>query len=145
MLDDKFDRNSPPPTPALIAEKGAVALFHPWHAAQRADHPRAGRAQVPLVGPPPAPCCCMSRSAVSSTCGPPTSAKRKGGRPARLHRHHQHRRAASTDDTFGSDALVGVKAGFDAAKLKPVFLGKYDRSNPTLPSFLSMYPPPRRR
>ena len=34
------------------------------------------------------------------------------------------------DDTFGADALVGIKAGFEAKKLKPVFLGKYDRSKP---------------
>ncbi len=34
------------------------------------------------------------------------------------------------DDTFGTDALVGIKAGFDAKNLKPVFLGKYDRSKP---------------
>lgn len=34
------------------------------------------------------------------------------------------------DDTFGADALVGVKAGFEASKLKPVFLNKYDRTKP---------------
>ena len=34
------------------------------------------------------------------------------------------------DDTFGADALIGVKAGFEAKKIKPVFLGKYDRSKP---------------
>ena len=34
------------------------------------------------------------------------------------------------DDTFGADALVGIKAGFEAKNLKPVFLGKYDRSKP---------------
>ncbi len=34
------------------------------------------------------------------------------------------------DDTFGTDALVGIKAGFEAKNLKPVFLGKYDRSKP---------------
>ena len=34
------------------------------------------------------------------------------------------------DDTFGADALVGIRAGFEAKKLKPVFLGKYDRSKP---------------
>ena len=34
------------------------------------------------------------------------------------------------DDTFGTDALTGVKAGFEAKKMKPAFLGKYDRSKP---------------
>ena len=34
------------------------------------------------------------------------------------------------DDTFGTDALIGIKAGFDAKNLKPAFLGKYDRSKP---------------
>ena len=34
------------------------------------------------------------------------------------------------DDTFGADALVGIKAGFAAKKLEPIFLMKYDRSKP---------------
>ena len=34
------------------------------------------------------------------------------------------------DDTFGSDGFVGIKAGFEAAKLTPVFVGKYDRAKP---------------
>ena len=34
------------------------------------------------------------------------------------------------DDTFGTDALIGIKAGFVAKNLKPAFLGKYDRSKP---------------
>ena len=34
------------------------------------------------------------------------------------------------DDTFGTDALIGIKAGFEAKKLKPAFLGKYDRAKP---------------
>ena len=39
------------------------------------------------------------------------------------------------DDTFGADGLVGVTAGFDAAKLKPAFVGKYDRSKPDFTQF----------
>ena len=34
------------------------------------------------------------------------------------------------DDTFGADAVIGIKAGFEVAKLTPVFLGKYDRTKP---------------
>ena len=34
------------------------------------------------------------------------------------------------NDTFGTDALIGIKAGFEAKKLKPAFLGNYDRSKP---------------
>jgi branched-chain amino acid transport system substrate-binding protein len=34
------------------------------------------------------------------------------------------------DDTFGSDGFTGIKAGFEAAKLTPVFVGKYDRAKP---------------
>ena len=33
-------------------------------------------------------------------------------------------------DTFGADGLVGITAGFEAAKLKPAFVSKYDRSKP---------------
>lgn len=39
------------------------------------------------------------------------------------------------DDTFGADGLVGVTAAFDAAKLKPAFVGKYDRSKPDFTLF----------
>jgi ABC-type branched-subunit amino acid transport system substrate-binding protein len=34
------------------------------------------------------------------------------------------------DDTFGTDAIVGIKTGFEVAGLTPVFLGKYDRTKP---------------
>ena len=34
------------------------------------------------------------------------------------------------DDSFGADGFIGVKAGFEAAKLTPVFVGKYDRAKP---------------
>lgn len=39
------------------------------------------------------------------------------------------------DDTFGADGLVGIKAGFDAAKLTPAFIDKYDRSKPEFTQF----------
>jgi len=39
------------------------------------------------------------------------------------------------DDTFGADGLVGITAGFEAAKLKPAFVGKYDRSKPDFTQF----------
>ncbi len=34
------------------------------------------------------------------------------------------------DDTFGADGFNGLKSGFEATKLTPVFVGKYDRSKP---------------
>ena len=34
------------------------------------------------------------------------------------------------DDTFGADGFTGLKTGFDATKLTPVFVGKYHRSKP---------------
>jgi ABC-type branched-subunit amino acid transport system substrate-binding protein len=34
------------------------------------------------------------------------------------------------DDTFGADGFTGLKSGFEATKLTPVFIGKYDRSKP---------------
>lgn len=34
------------------------------------------------------------------------------------------------DDSFGADLLAGARRGFEAAKLSPAFVGKFDRSKP---------------
>lgn len=34
------------------------------------------------------------------------------------------------DDSFGADGFIGVQSGFAAARLSPVFVGKYDRAKP---------------
>ena len=39
------------------------------------------------------------------------------------------------DDTFGTDGLMGIMAGFENAKLKPAFVGKYERSKPDFTQF----------
>ena len=39
------------------------------------------------------------------------------------------------DDTFGTDGLMGIMAGFENAKLKPAFVGKYERSKPDFTKF----------
>ena len=39
------------------------------------------------------------------------------------------------DDTFGTDGLIGIMAGFENAKLKPAFVGKYERSKPDFTQF----------
>lgn len=39
------------------------------------------------------------------------------------------------DDTFGADGFNGLKSGFEASKLTPVFIGKYDRAKPDYTPF----------
>ena len=34
------------------------------------------------------------------------------------------------DDTFGAGGFSGITSGFETANLKPVFVGKYDRTKP---------------
>ena len=133
MLDDKFDpKLAAANARTLISEKGAVALFLTRGTPHNEQIiPVLDELKVPLVGPS------TGAMLLHDTV-----------RRNMFNVHSTYQRAAEkavsllgsigitsigvlhVDDTFGADALVGIKAGFEGAKLKPVFLGKYDRSKP---------------
>ena len=133
MLDDKFDpKLAAANARTLISEKGAVALFLTRGTPHNEQIiPVLDELKVPLVGPS------TDAMLLHDTV-----------RRNMFNVHSTYQRAAEkavsllgsigitsigvlhVDDTFGADALVGIKAGFEGAKLKPVFLGKYDRSKP---------------
>lgn len=133
MLDDKFDpKLAAANARTLIAEKGAVALFLTRGTPHNEQIiPVLDELKVPLVGP----------STGAMLLHEPV---RRNVFNVRSTYQREAEKAVSllgsigitsigvlhVDDTFGADALIGVKAGFEAAKLKPVFLGKYDRTKP---------------
>ena len=133
MLDDKFDpKLAAANARTLITEKGAVALFLTRGTPHNEQIiPVLDELKVPLVGP----------STGAMLLHEPI---RRNVFNVRSTYQREAEKAVSllgsigitsigvlhVDDTFGADALVGIKAGFEGAKLKPVFLGKYDRSKP---------------
>jgi len=133
MLDDKFDpKLAAANARTLISEKGAVALFLTRGTPHNEQIiPVLDELKVPLVGP----------STGAMLLHDPV---RRNVFNVRSTYQREAEKAVSllgsigitsigvlhVDDTFGADALVGIKAGFEGAKLKPVFLGKYDRSKP---------------
>ena len=132
-MDDKFDpKIAAANARALIVDKRAVALF----LTRGTPHneliiPVLDELKVPLVGP----------ATGAMVFHEPVKRYVFNVRPA-------YRREAENaitlltaigitsigvlhvDDTFGADALVGIQAGFNAKKLAPAFLIKYDRANP---------------
>ena len=133
MLDDKFDpKLAAANARTLITDKGAVALFLTRGTPHNEQIiPVLDELKVPLVGP----------STGAMLLHEPI---RRNVFNVRSTYQREAEKAVSllgsigitsigvlhVDDTFGADALVGIKAGFEGAKLKPVFLGKYDRSKP---------------
>jgi branched-chain amino acid transport system substrate-binding protein len=132
-LDDKFE---PALTVAnaksLIAERGVVAMFlNRGTPHTEAIRPLLEQHGVPLVGP--------STGAM---------ALHKPVHPLIFNVRATYQREAEkavqhlatigitrigivhVDDSFGSDAFAGAGKGFAAAKLEPVFVGKFDRSKP---------------
>ncbi len=132
-LDDKFDpKTAAANARTLITEKGAVALF----LTRGTPHneliiPVLDELKVPLLGP----------STGAMLLHNPV---RKYVFNVRSTYQREAEKAIGllssigitsigvlhVADSFGADAFVGVKAGFDATKLTPVFIGKYDRAKP---------------
>ena len=132
-LDDKFDpKLAAANARTLIVEKRAVALF----LTRGTPHneliiPVLDELRVPLVGP--------STGAMLLH----TPVKRYVFNVRSTYQREAEKGVAllsaigitsigvlHVDDTFGADGFMGVKAGFETAKLSPVFVGKYDRSKP---------------
>ena len=133
MLDDKFDpKLAAANARTLIAEKGAVALFLTRGTPHNEQIiPVLDELKVPLVGPSTGAMLLhepLRRNVFNVRSTYQREAEKAVGLLGSI--GITSIGVLHVDDTFGSDALVGVKAGFDAAKLKPVFLGKYDRSKP---------------
>lgn len=132
-LDDKFDpKLAATNARTLIAEKGAVALF----LTRGTPHnelivPVLDELKVPLIGP--------STGAMLLH----TPVKKYVFNVRSTYQREAEKGIAllsaigitsigvlHVDDTFGADGFTGLKSGFDATKLTPVFVGKYDRSKP---------------
>jgi len=132
-MDDKFDpKLAAANARTLITEKGAVALFLTRGTPHNEQIiPILDELRVPLVGP--------STGAMLLH-----SPVRKNVFNVRSTYQREAEKAIGllasigitsigvlhVDDTFGADALVGIKVGFDGSQMKPVFLNKYDRSKP---------------
>lgn len=133
MLDDKFDpKTAAANARTLITENGAVALF----LTRGTPHneliiPVLDELKVPLVGPSTGAMLLHSpvrRNVFNVRSTYQREAEKAVGLLSSI--GITSIGVLHVDDTFGADAVVGIKAGFEAAKLTPVFLGKYDRTKP---------------
>lgn len=137
-LDDKFDpKIAATNARTLIVEKRAVALFM----TRGTPHneliiPILDELKVPLVGPSTGAMLLHSpvKKYVFNVRSTYQREAEKGiGLLAAI--GITNIGVLHVDDTFGTDGLVGITAGFEAAKLKPAFVGKYDRSKPDFTQF----------
>ena len=132
-LDDKFETKlAAANARTLIVERGAVALF----LTRGTPHneliiPILDEFKVPLVGPsigamllhePPRRHVFNVRSAYQRETEKAVALLQSIGITSIGVLH--------VDDSFGADAVIGAQTGFEKAQLKPVFLGKYDRTKP---------------
>lgn len=137
-LDDKFDpKLAAANARTLIADKGAVALFM-TRGTPHAELiiPILDEMKVPLVGPSTGAMLLHSpvKKYVFNVRSTYQREAEKGiGLLAAI--GITTIGVLHVDDTFGADGLVGITAGFEAAKLKPAFVGKYDRSKPDFTQF----------
>ena len=139
-LDDKFDpKLAAANARTLIADKGVVALFM-TRGTPHAELiiPILDELKVPLVGPSTgamllhAP---VKKYVFNVRSTYQREAEKGIGLLAAI--GITTIGVLHVDDTFGADGLVGITAGFEAAKLKPAFVGKYDRSKPDFTQFVS--------
>jgi len=132
-MDDKFDpKTAAANARTLITEKGAVVLF----LTRGTPHneliiPVLDELKVPLVGPSTG-AMLLHAPVKKHVFNVRSTYQREAEKGVGL---LSSIGIASigvlhVDDTFGADGAIGVKAGFEAAKLTPVFIGKYDRTKP---------------
>jgi branched-chain amino acid transport system substrate-binding protein len=132
-LDDKFD---PPLTVAntkkLIEERGVVAMFlNRGTPHTEAIRPLLEQHKVPLVGP-------STGAMVLHKPVHPLIFNVRAPYLREAEKAVQHLATIGmtkiavvhVDDAFGADAVAGATKGFQAAKLEPVMVGKFDRSKP---------------
>ena len=132
-LDDKFDpKLAAANARTLIVEKRAVVLF----LTRGTPHneliiPVLDELKVPLVGPSTG-AMLLHTPVKRQVFNVRSTYQREAGKGVALLSAIGITSIGvlHVDDTFGADGFVGVKAGFEAAKLSPVFVGKYDRSKP---------------
>jgi len=132
-LDDKFDpKTAAANARTLISENGAVALF----LTRGTPHneliiPVLDELKVPLLGPSTGAMLLHSpvkRNVFNVRSTYQREAEKAVGLLSSI--GITSIGVLHVDDTFGADAVIGIKAGFEVAKLTPVFLGKYDRTKP---------------
>jgi branched-chain amino acid transport system substrate-binding protein len=139
-LDDKFDTKiAAANARTLIVDKGAVALF----LVRGTPHvelmlPILDEFKVPLVGPSTGAMLLHSpvKKYVFNVRSTYQREAEKGiGLLAAIGITSVG--VLHVDDTFGEDGLMGIKAGFEAAKLTPAFIGKYSRTKPDFAAFVA--------
>ncbi|MFY9513941.1 MAG: ABC transporter substrate-binding protein [Rubrivivax sp.] len=134
-LDDRFDpKLAADNARKLIVERGAVALFmNRGTPHSEAIRPLLDQYEVPLVAPstgamvlhkPVHPWIFNVRATYQREAEKAVSHLATVGmeRIALVH----------VDDSFGADGAAGAMKGFEAAKRKPLFVEKFDRSKPEL-------------
>ena len=132
-LDDKADNKlAAANARKLITERGAIALFFTRGTPQaEAIMPVQEELKVPLVAPstgamvlhaPVKPWIFNVRSTYQREAEKAVSLLKSIGITSIAVVH--------VDDSFGADAMIGARSGFDEAKLTPVFVAKFDKSKP---------------
>ena len=132
-MDDKFDpKLAAANARTLIVDKGAVALFLTRGTPHNEQIiPVLDEFKVPLVGPSTGATLLhdpVRRYVFNVRSTYRREAEKGVGLLASI--GITSIAVLHVDDTFGADGFIGVQAGFAAAKLTPVFVGKYDRSKP---------------
>lgn len=132
-LDDKFDpKLAAANARTLIVEKGAVALF----LTRGTPHnelilPVLDELNVPLIGPSTG-ALLLHTPVRKNVFNVRSTYQREAAKGIALLATIGITSIGvlHVDDTFGADGFSGLTAGFENANLKPVFVGKYDRSRP---------------
>ena len=132
-LDDKFDpKLTVEHTRTLIEQKGAIALFMTRGTPHtQAILPLLEQLGVPLVGPSTG-AMALHQPVLKYVFNVRAPYQREVEKAiAHLSTLGVQRiGVVHVDDTFGTDALAGATQGFQANKIEPLFIEKFDRAKP---------------
>ncbi len=132
-LDDKFDpKLAAENARKLITERNAVALFmNRGTPHTEALKPLLEEYKVPLVAPSTG--AMILHKPVNPWIFNVRAPYQREAEKAVMHLATiglTHIALVHVDDTFGADCAIGAQKGFERAKIKPVFVDKFDRSKP---------------
>jgi ABC-type branched-subunit amino acid transport system substrate-binding protein len=132
-LDDKFEpKLAAENAEKLITEKNAIALFmNRGTPHTEAIKPLLEKYKVPLVAPSTG--AMILHKPVHPWIFNVRATYQREAEKAITHLTSigvTHIALVHVDDTFGADCATGAQKGFDKAKIKPVFIEKFDRAKP---------------
>jgi ABC-type branched-subunit amino acid transport system substrate-binding protein len=132
-LDDKFEpKLAAENAEKLITEKNAIALFmNRGTPHTEAIKPLLEKYKVPLVAPSTG--AMILHKPVNPWIFNVRATYQREAEKAITHLTSigvTHIALVHVDDTFGADCATGAQKGFDKAKIKPVFVEKFDRTKP---------------